>query len=113
MPTESRSVFIIVNIARRPLCASPTSQPWAPSNAIAQVAEALMPILCSIAVQLTPLRAPSEPSSFTRNFGTTKSEIPFTPGGASGSRASTRWMMFSVRSCSPAEMKILLPVSAI
>ena len=41
-------------------------------------------------VQLTPLRAPSEPSSFTTNFGTTKSEIPFTPGGASGSRASTR-----------------------
>jgi len=32
-----------------------------------------------------------------------------TPGGASGSFASTRWTMFSVRSCSPAEMKILVP----
>jgi hypothetical protein len=33
------------------------------------------------------------------------------PGGASGRRASTMWMMFSARSCSPAEMKILVPVS--
>ena len=38
-------------------------------------------------------------------------EMPFDPTGASGRRASTRWTMFSVRSCSPAEMKILLPVS--
>ena len=28
-------------------------------------------------------------------------EMPRVPGGASGSRASTKWMMFSVRSCSP------------
>ena len=34
------------------------------------------------------------------------------PDGASGSFASTRWTMFSVRSCSPAEMKILVPESA-
>ena len=32
------------------------------------------------------------------------------PAGASGRRASTRWTMFSARSCSPAEMKILVPV---
>jgi hypothetical protein len=38
------------------------------------------------------------------------SEIPLMPGGASGSLASTRWTMLSVRSCSPAEMKILVPV---
>ncbi len=50
----------------------------------AQVAEALMPILCSMAVQVTPLRAPTAPSSVSRNFGTTKSEMPFTPAGASG-----------------------------
>ncbi len=36
--------------------------------------------------------------------------MPRVPGGPSGNRASTRWMMFSVRSCSPAEMKILVPV---
>ena len=32
--------------------------------------------------------------------------------GAPGVLASTRWMMFSARSCSPAEMKILVPVIA-
>jgi hypothetical protein len=31
-------------------------------------------------------------------------------GGASGRRASTRWMMLPAMSCSPALMKILLPV---
>jgi hypothetical protein len=36
--------------------------------------------------------------------------MPRVPAGASGNRASTRWTMFSVRSCSPAEMKILVPV---
>ncbi len=35
--------------------------------------------------------------------------MPFTPGGAPGMRASTRWTMFSVTSCSPAEIHILLP----
>jgi len=34
-------------------------------------------------------------------FGTRNSEMPFVPGGASGSRASTKWMILSVRSCSP------------
>ena len=38
------------------------------------------------------------------------SEMPRVPSGASGRRASTMWTMFSVRSCSPAEMKILVPV---
>ncbi len=46
-----------------------------------QVALPWMPILCSMEPQDTPLRAPSEPSSFTRNFGTTKSEMPFGSGG--------------------------------
>ena len=38
--------------------------------------------------------------------------MPRVPAGASGSCASTRWTMFSVRSCSPALMKILVPVDA-
>ncbi len=60
--------------------------------------------------QTTSLRSPSVPSALTRNFGTMKSEIPFVPSGASGSRASTRWMMFSAMSCSPNVMKIFVPV---
>ena len=60
-----------------------------------------MPILCSIETQRTSLRSPSAPSSFTRNLGTMNSEMPLVPAGASGVRASTRWMMFSARSCSP------------
>ncbi len=47
-----------------------------------------------------------------RNFGTRNSEMPFTPAGAPSIRASTRWMMLSARSCSPAEMKIFWPVMA-
>ena len=49
----------------------------------------------------------------TRNFGTTKSEMPLVPAGAPSMRASTRWTMFSARSCSPAEMKILVPVDRV
>ena len=71
------------------------------------------PSCARAAVQKIGLRAPSLPSASTRNFGTTNSEMPFEPAGASGSRASTRWMMFSARSCSPAEMKILLPGEAV
>jgi len=66
-----------------------------------------IPILCSMEAQIRSLRAPRLPSVFTRNFGTTNSEMPFTPAGASGSRASTRWTMFSAMSCSPQVMKIL------
>ena len=43
---------------------------------------------------------------------TMKSEMPFEESGASGVLASTRWMMVSARSFSPAEMKILVPVMA-
>ncbi len=38
--------------------------------------------------------------------------MPLVPAGAPSMRASTRWMMLSVRSCSPAEMKIFWPVMA-
>ena len=36
---------------------------------------------------------------------------PFTPGGASGVRAMTRWQMFSAASWSPQVMKIFWPDS--
>ena len=37
------------------------------------------------------------------------SEMPLTPSGASGVRANTRWMVFSVMLCSPQVMKIFWP----
>jgi len=70
---------------------------------------AWMPSLCSIETQLTSLRSPRLPSSLTRNFGTKNSDMPFTPSGAFGVRASTKWMMLSARSCSPKLMKIFCP----
>ena len=39
------------------------------------------------------------------------SEMPLTPGGAPGIRASTRWTMFSANSWSPPEIHILVPKS--
>src|SRR5260370_204983 len=38
-----------------------------------------MPILCSIEPQVTPLRAPSEPSALTRPFAATTPDTPFIP----------------------------------
>src|SRR3546814_7812682 len=58
-----------------------------------------MPSLCSSEAHQTSLRAPNEPSSLTRNLGTMNNEIPLTPLGASGVRASTRCTMFSAISC--------------
>ncbi len=63
-----------------------------------------MPSLCSMPVHITSLREPS-----SKNFGTTNNEIPFTPSGAPSIRASTRWMMLSVKSCSPYVIKIFCP----
>ena len=77
-----------------------------------QVAEPWMPILLS-----TPphtrffLLLSSEPSALSKYLGTRNSEMPSVPAGASGSLASTMWMMFSTMSCSPHEMKILVPFS--
>jgi hypothetical protein len=112
-PTFSRAWFIIVNMQARPWCSSPTSQPIAPGPSpklITAVALARMPILCSMEAQTRSLRSPRLPSALTRNFGQRNSEMPFTPAGASGSRASTRWTMFSAMSCSPQVMKILVPL---
>ena len=54
------------------------------------VADALIPILCSIEPGPAVLRSPNEPSALTRNLGTIKSEIPREPAGASGVFAKTR-----------------------
>ena len=103
-------MFIITNMDRMPLLRSPTRKPVASSKLMTQVDDAWMPILCSMEPQATPLDGPREPSSATDTLGTRNRLMPRLPSGASGVRASTRWMMFSVRSCSPAEMKILVPV---
>ena len=73
--------------------------------------EPWMASLCSSGEQTRSLRAPRLSSGLTRNLGATNSEIPRAPGAPPGNRASTRWMMFSARSCSPQEMKILDPNS--
>ena len=39
-----------------------------------------------------------------------KHEMPFVPGAAPGVRASTRWTICSVMSCSPYVMKIFCPL---
>ncbi|MNN27823.1 hypothetical protein D3C81_1413720 [compost metagenome] len=70
-----------------------------------------MPILCSSEPQLTALLWPRLPSALTRRLGTRNNEMPLGPAGASGSLASTRWMMLSVRSWSPPVMKILVPLT--
>ncbi|MNI53960.1 hypothetical protein D3C73_1088210 [compost metagenome] len=104
-----RAVFMKVNMQFRPLFAGPIRKPVAPSKFITQVALPWMPILCSREPQDTALRAPTEPSAFGMNFGTMNREMPLVPAGASGRRASTMWTMLSAMSCSPAEMKILVP----
>ncbi len=100
------------NMERMPLFGSPSSSPrhspLLPSE-IDAVALPWIPIFSSIPVQTTSLGSPRLPSSLTQIFGTMKSEIPAVPAGAPSIRASTGWMMFSARSCSPAEAKILFP----
>ena len=54
------------------------------------------------------LQAKYLPKMVTNQWlGTMNSEMPLLLSGAPGVLARTRWMMFSVRSCSPAEIKIL------
>ena len=69
-----------------------------------------MPIFSSIAPHVIGLRLPIEPSALGINLGVINSEIPLEPLGASGKRASTKWIMLAAMSCSPAEINILLPV---
>ena len=72
-----------------------------------------MPILCSIEPQDTSLR-PSDPVLVDEGtWGTRNNDRPLVPlSGAPSILASTRWTMFSARSWSPAEMKILVPLIA-
>ncbi len=107
-----RAWFIIVNMHARPSFGLPSSQPIESLKCITHVGDAWIPILCSIEPHTTPLRSPASPFASGLNFGTTKRLMPRVPAGASGSRASTRCTMFCVRSCSPALMKILVPVIA-
>ena len=62
-----------------------------------QVADALMPILCSIEPQRTPLPGPTAPSSLTLNFGTMNRLMPWMPGGPPVMRALHR----HIRGCPP------------
>ena len=106
-----RASFIITNMIFRPAFSSPISQPWASSYCMTQVALPWMPIFSSRPTHFAPsLRIPTEPSSLGRNLGTMNRLMPFTPAGAPSMRASTRWMMLSAMSCSPAEIQIFWPV---
>ncbi len=109
MPTPSRASFIITNISARPRFSSPTSQPVASSWLITQVALPWMPIFSSSPRHWTVLRTPGLPSASGRNFGTMNRLMPRVPPGAPSIRASTRWMMFSARSCSPELIQIFWP----
>mmetsp|Transcript_28950 Transcript_28950/g.68342 ORF Transcript_28950/g.68342 Transcript_28950/m.68342 type:complete len:241 (+) Transcript_28950:639-1361(+) len=105
-----RDVLMNVNMWFMPRFSVPIRKPSAFSKLISHVEEPWHPILFSMRPILVPLRSPSEPSSPTLRLGTAKSEMPLMPSGASGNRASTQCTMLSVRSWSPHEMKILVPV---
>src|SRR5690554_2726501 len=94
----------------RPRFSGPIKKPLAPSKFITQVDEPLMPILSSIEPQLTPLRSAKVPSATMLYLGTINNEIPLVPSGALGRRANTICTIWSVKSCSPDEIKIFVPV---
>ncbi len=70
-----------------------------------------MPSLCSRLAGRSSLATPRRPSSPTAFCDARNSESPRTPGGASGVRARTMWMMLGAMSWSPQVMKIFWPVS--
>ena len=61
---------------------------------------ALMPILCSMDTQCI-VGAAQRAIAFTRTFGHDEQADALHALRRAGVRASTRWMMFSARSCSP------------
>src|SRR6516165_6957113 len=112
VPTIIRASSMILNICRIPSCTPPTRVPTAGRLApkvSSQVVEALRPILCSTLVVTTPFRSPSVPSALTRYLGTRNMDRPLVPGPWPSGRASTRWKMFSARSCSALVMNRLTP----
>src|SRR4029453_6688827 len=116
MPTAMRAPFIIRNIWDMPRFSTvPTSSPSQSSlspKLRTQVAEPLMPILCSMGPTVTSLLPPTFPSAEIFFLGTMNSDRPLVPGGAPSTRARTRCTMFSARSWSPPEMKTLVPLMA-
>ena len=70
-----------------------------------------MPIFFSIFPTDNLFLSPNDPSSFIKNFGTTNSDMPFTPFGASGVLARTKCIIFFDKSWSPEEINIFCPVS--
>ena len=57
----------------------------------------------------TSFDSPDAPSSSMRFLGTMKRLMPLTPGGAPSIFARVGWMMLSVMSWSPEEMKRFVP----
>mmetsp|Transcript_13574 Transcript_13574/g.31281 ORF Transcript_13574/g.31281 Transcript_13574/m.31281 type:complete len:261 (-) Transcript_13574:393-1175(-) len=110
MAVPRREVLMKVNMWLRPLFSSPIKKPSDASKLISQVDDPWQPILSSMRPMLAPFISPREPSALTFFLGTKNKEIPLVPGGALGRRASTQCTMLSVRSWSPQEMKILVPV---
>src|SRR5450759_5357557 len=84
MAVPMRAEFMNVNMASSPLFGSAIIWPTASSKFNTAVAEARIPILCSIEPQVTGLRSPSEPSGLTRYLGTMNSDMPRVPAGARG-----------------------------
>ena len=117
VPTIIRAYSMTLNIWAMPSCTSPTSQPWAGTpfwpKVISQVVETLRPIFFSTLVTKAPLRSPGLPSASKWYFGTKNRLRPLVPTPPRPStlagRASTRWTMFSVMSCSPEVMKRFTP----
>ncbi len=88
--------------------------PWAVAVAVAEIwnganmAFAVCPLLTQGAIELIHAHgSEQQKATYLEKLvagewtGTMKHEMPRVPGGASGVRASTMWMMLSVRSCSP------------
>ena len=107
-----RASFIMWNMMGSPAPSSPMIQarqrPFSPKLMV-QVGDPFRPILCSMPAQATSFPSPGSPLAPGRSFGTRKRLMPLKPFGAPGVRASTRCTWFSHMSCSPAEMKLLVP----
>ena len=70
-----------------------------------------IPNFSSIEIQFTLFLSPKESSLFIKIFGTINIDMPFEPSGAPGILASTRWIIFSDKLCSPDPIHIFVPVS--